>query len=636
MQRYDEAYVDLVSKLNSAFDKKKDDNRIGLNFFDKIYKEKQKFIEDMPYEEIRKIAMKVRSGIKDIGYLTDKEQMMIMSVKEGKKTKCKQVVYRLMGKVDTDAIMKRYVELLHMEPAFNTFYIYKGMKEPVRVTCENKETVFPIHDIRNLSADKKNILIKNILAAKMRHEFDIETEKAINIDGYLTRDDELVVIISIYPYVSYSMGIRGMIYKIFEGMEPQSSNVPVVDEKIALRIKEELKGKSLDYWKELLLPLGKSMTIPGEGKRDGGGIRRAAGKSFIYKELGGELVTNLKKFCQKNRTSLKSVFLYAWGDMMGRYHDENTPLMLMIQKGERMNQFPVKIVRSETLSDNLHGIDKQINEASDYSNCTIEDMQELLGITYTEYFRMVHNFVEFSELDNIDSGSTDIAAINGVTEDDTDINLFISYHMYDNSIGINYSAKSDIVEIVLENLHELFVKELSLLMNQSSQKFDKSLFIKVSDTDEERLYKLQVAQIALYLKESGIFESFTVDEIMKLAEACRLTTYLSNDVVVSEKTKISNLYILGDGKIEESMTALDGIVKTLRIIKKGSVFGVESMMKDNEAKTTYSIVSSQAKIVEIKQEIIEEVFKRKPEGLKQLLENEMDQKAKLQRLWTME
>ena len=79
MQRYDEAYVDLVSKLNSAFDKKKDDNRIGLNSFDKITKEKQKFIEDMPYEEIRKVAMKVRSGIKDIGYLTDQEHMMIMA-----------------------------------------------------------------------------------------------------------------------------------------------------------------------------------------------------------------------------------------------------------------------------------------------------------------------------------------------------------------------------------------------------------------------------------------------------------------------------------------------------------------------------------------------------------------------------
>ena len=174
------------------------------------------------------------------------------------------------------------------------------------------------------------------------------------------------------------------------------------------------------------------------------------------------------------------------------------------------------------------------------------------------------------------------------------------------------------------------------MMTQQTQKFDKNSFISVSDTDEERMYKLKVAQIALYLKESGIFETFTVDEIMKLAGACSLDTYLSNDAVVSEKSKVSELYIFGDGQIEESMTAIDGIVKTLRIIKKGSVFGVESIISDSEAKTTYEVVSKQAKVVRIDKEIIEEVFKRKPDGLKRLLENEMNQKAKLQRLWTME
>lgn len=634
MQRYDEAYVELVSKLNSAFDKKKDEKRTHLSYFEKVDAEKQQFIENMPYEEIRKVAMKVRSAVKDIEYLTETEKMLISDIKKGRKTGCKQVVYRLKGKMDIGQIMKGYVNFVQSDAVFSTVYLYKGMVEPVKVVCENRETVFPIHDIKDVSSDKQTFLIKNILAAQMRHEHDIENDPVFRLQGYLTEEDEMLVVISIYPHVPYSTGIRGMIYKIFDGMETQTSNVPVMDESTALKIKEELKNKSLDYWKKMLLPLGKSMTIPGECKKEDG--RRRWGKTFLYKELGNDLVTSLKEFCQKNKTTLKAVFLYAWGSLMGRYHDEKAPLMLTVQKGERMNLFPVRILREHTVDENLQEIEKQLKESLQYSNCTIRDMEEELRFSFVEYFRMVHNFVEFSEMDHIETESSSMAAINGINAEDTDINLFISYHLYDNSIGMNYTAKSDIVEIVMENLHELFVNELSLILAQKSRKFDKSSFIKVSDTDEERLYKLQLAQIALYLKESGIFESFTVDDIMKLAEVCRLTTYLSNDMVVCEKNKISKVYIVGDGQIEESMTALDGMVKTLRIVKKGSIFGLESITIGREAKTTFMVAGSQAKVVEIDQEILTEVFRRKPDCLMRLLEKEMDQKAKLQRLWTME
>lgn len=635
MTRYDETYLELISKLNSAFDKKKEENRADLHAFDKINMESQKFIEDLPYEEIRKIALKVRFNVTEIGYLTDKEKFLIKHIKDGRRTNCKQVVYRLRGKIDTELIMKRYVDIFKSETAFRTYYLYKGLREPVKVVCENREKVFPIRDIRALSTDKKTFLIKNILVAQMRREHNIESDPVFQLQGFMIGEEDLMVIVSIYPYVAYSIGARGIIYKIFEGMEMDSFNIPVVDEKTAMRMNEELKNKSMAYWKNMLLPLGKSMTIPGEHKKNERNSIKA-GKTSLYKELSGELVQYIKEFCKKNNTTVKVLFLYAWGSLMGKYHNEENPLMLTINKGEKLNLFPVKITRGQSLEDNLQNIDKQLVEGVKYTNCTIQDIETLCEVSFAEYFRMLHNFIEFSELDDIGSGKDDIVTISGMSAYDTDINLFISYYLYDNSIGINYLSKSGIVELVLDNLHEFFVKELSLMMTQQTQKFDKNFFISVSDTDEERMYKLKVAQIALYLKESGIFETFTVDEIMKLAGACSLDTYLSNDAVVSEKSKVSELYILGDGQIEESMTALDGIVKTLRIIKKGSVFGVESIISDSEAKTTYEVVSKQAKVVKIDKEIIEEVFKRKPDGLKRLLENEMNQKSKLQRLWTME
>ena len=191
------------------------------------------------------------------------------------------------------------------------------------------------------------------------------------------------------------------------------------------------------------------------------------------------------------------------------------------------------------------------------------------------------------------------------------------------------------MEIILDNLHDVLIGELSMLVVPGSARFDKSTFIKAGDTNEEKRYKILLAQIGLYLKNSGIFQMITVDEIMKLAEYCRLRTYLSGDSVITEKTRISNVCILGDGTLEESRMDADGMVKTVRIIKQDSVFGIESLFPNGESGTTYTVISPQAKIVEIDSKILTEALRRVPEGWIALLQKENDQKSRLQRLWTM-
>lgn len=635
MQRYDEDYRNLVSKLNSAYEQSRNNAPAYMAAFGRMNADNRELIEGMSAEEVRKIGAKIRANVTDISYLTKDEKNLLNEIKKGKKTKYRQAVCRLTGKINTEQIMQNYTEYMWDEPALRTVYLYKGLQEPVRVVCENRECVFSIHDIKNLNQAGQTYLLKNVVAAETRREFNIETDSVLRIQGYITDENEITVVVSIYPDIPYSMGVRGILMKVFRGMTPQGTKVSVVNEAAVQKINEELKAQSLTYWKNLLLPLGKSMTIPGEKYRKDEFGHEMKREAFLYKELDEETASNLIGFCEKYLVSVKSVFLYAWGSMMGRLHNEKKPLMLVAQSGENLNLFPVKVERDIEQEGGLHNIDDQLAAFPNYNKCSVQEIEREVGITFWEYFRMVHNFMEFNELDDVGNGKRDITSINGMTADDTDINLFISYHLYDNNIGISYISKGNIIELVLDNLHELFVEELNLILSHKSLKFDKNSFIKVTDTDEEKMYKIQLAQIALYLKESGIFESVSVDEIMKLAEHCRLVPYLSNDVVVAQKSSISRLYILGDGKMEESTTAADGMVKSLRIIKKGSIFGIESLFPEGEAGTEYTVVSPVAKVVEIDKDILTEVFRRKPEGWIALLKNENEQKSRLQRLWTM-
>lgn len=636
MHQYDEDYRTLISKLNGAFVQKQKEKMVNPAVFEKLDYEKQNFIKSLPEVEIQKIGAKVHSPVTDICFLSQEEKQLVREIEFGRKRSYRQVAFRLVGNIDIEQIMKRYARNIWEEPAFRTVYLYEGLQEPVKVVCENREKTFPVHDVRSMSKDKQNVLVKSVLAAEMRCEYDIQSDFILRIQGYLMADREMTIILSIYPHLPYSEGVNGMLFKVLKGMSPQISDMPVVDENTLKKVNQMLRDESISYWEELMTPLPKSMTIPGENRKGSDTSGRIFGKLFLYKEVGEELADRLNLFCEKNQVSKKAVFLYAWGNMLGGYHGESSPFMAVAQGGEKVDLFPVKVERSEKLSEAMRGIDGQLEKAAKYSNCTLHDMEFAAGVTFSEYFRMVHNFVEFCELDNMKRENNGVSAIRGIRAEDTDINLFISYYLYEKTIAIHYTSQSGIMETLLENLHDLFVEELQMILAGSPTEFNKKTFIRPDDSEEEKLYKIKIAQTGLYLKESGIFDSITVDEIMKLAEFCSLSNYFSNDAVVSEKSAISKIYIVGEGKLEESMTASDGMVKSLRILKKGDIFGVESLFSEALSAHTYTVISQQAQIVEIDKEILTEVFRRKPGGWIALLEKENKLKSKFQYLWTLE
>ena len=60
----EEDYKDAVQKLACAFEKKQEDEKKKkLELFDRMTTEKEKFIENIPYEELKRISDKVCSKI---------------------------------------------------------------------------------------------------------------------------------------------------------------------------------------------------------------------------------------------------------------------------------------------------------------------------------------------------------------------------------------------------------------------------------------------------------------------------------------------------------------------------------------------------------------------------------------------
>lgn len=634
--RYDEEYTYFLSKLNDTYERNKSERGRDSEAFKDILPDKQKLIDEMPYEEFRKVKAKIRYGVTDIGYLTNKEQLLLENINDYSKLNFKVAAWRLTGPINAKQFMKNYVQIIQKYEVFRTVYLYKGLKEPVRVVYQNKETTFPINDIRNMSYQKQNFVIKNVLAAEARRDYNMESDSVFRIQGYLTRENEMMVVISVYPYLPFPIGMNKILSLVFQGMHLECNNVPTADAEALNIVYEQLRQKSLEHWQEIFLPLENSLLLPGEKINPEDILKKKCEKAILYKELGTELTEKVLEFCKKSKISIRAVFLYAWAEMLGRYRNVEHPIVAVTQSGGKMNLFPVRISRDKNNPERLHDIDKQLEQAPKYIYSTVKEVESSVGIAFAEYFRIVHNFIDFSDISGMEN---DFEVTNTDAEmqvDTTDINLCVTYQMFQNNIMMNYVSRGDMMELMLGNLHELFIEQLSMIVLPDSARFDKKSFIKVDDTDEEKMYKIQLAQIALYLKKTGVFESISVEEIMKLAEYCKLRTYLQSDTIVSEKSMISNIYILGDGKLEESRMDMDGMVKSLRIAKPGSVLGIESLFQGGEAQTTYTVAGPQAKVVEMDKNVLIEVLRRKPEGWITLLEKESDQKNRMQRLWIME
>ena len=84
------------------------------------------------------------------------------------------------------------------------------------------------------------------------------------------------------------------------------------------------------------------------------------------------------------------------------------------------------------------------------------------------------------------------------------------------------------------------------------------------------------------------------------------------------------------------MTALDGMVRSLRVVGAGELIGVEAILSDRRAKTTLSVIDSQARLISLDKKQLAGILQRVPGAWRALLEKENEQKHKLQSLWSIE
>lgn len=620
-KQYDEEYKAVIKQLNEAFYETPGETYKNKRMAEPLVINKSRHKRNISEDEIKIIKSRLKQGIQKIEYID--ENSFISDIYRN--LSCKILTWKLTGSIDTKEIMASYTKFIKSNDVYHSVYLCNEKAAVVKVVYGAENMTFPVQDFRTVKKERIPLLLQGIVAAEKRRIFRIEVDYPLNLKGFITSDDEMIVVVSIYPYFMYPVGVREMMLRIFENMKLENINTGDIDENILKKMYDQLQEKTLEYWHNELSDSGKMLMIPGEKFKNQETSGTGAGYAAIKKEIPDNLMEEIGNFAQKKRITLKTILIYAWAKLLGRYNSERTPMLLIADILDSLDMVPVKVDLEMAKNDELPELEKRLKDVKRYVNCTRESIEKETNVIFKRQFRLIQ---DFSDMDSSDTEKK--------VNENTEINLSIFYNIENRKISMRYVSKSGFYELILENLHDMFLDVLTDVVKEDSGHFDKSTFIKDDDTNEQKLRKIRLAQIALYLKNSGIFSSLSVDDIMKLSEYCTLLSYLQDDEICKECTRENMIYIIGDGKVEESRMNCEGMVNSIRIAKPGNIFGIESLFDGKTYQSTYTVVSGQAKIVGIDGDILKETLRRKPDGWIALLEMENEQKCKAQHLWMMD
>lgn len=323
--------------------------------------------------------------------------------------------------------------------------------------------------------------------------------------------------------------------------------------------------------------------------------------------------------------------MYSWLQLLAIANNEDNPTLAVIGDFGEPTLYPIQIHDSDNMNSQLSTIDIKIENASKYGYIDEQDEKEMFGNDFAKYFNAQLYFFDIESMmqrDNWLLVKSD-SANNG-------IGLTIRYNFSHKDCFTNYIYDSDIYNNEeIENLHikyELFMKQILKDGKVSKEAVDIANVVSDSKEYERRLYRMCINSI----NETSIFHDCNGEMIAKLAKAAVVYNLSVDDEICREQDTIDSIYIVTEGKLEESVVGSDGMVRSLRIISPKNVIGYEALQDMNIVMRTYTVASDEATVIKVPRDIVLEVLNDNPMTWKAILADINKHLWKVENLWLME
>ena len=513
--------------------------------------------------------------------------------------KYNQYVYTYSSEKEIRFMQERIRKIYEQDPIFRTLYLEKEYGEPRKEIIRIDQIETPIKDISNKTLEEQTEMLKGILAAEARRNYNCEKNFIFDCYIYKLSQSHYVVIVSICTHPMIPYGKIELLRKIWNTTDMIQ---PIAEQK-------ETRGKTgwvqaKNHWIELLKPLPSyteipGMTVVGQAKNESL-LERIDQQNSCALLVGKEIKETLENISERYIIDIRTLLLCAWGLLLCEYHAKKRVIFGMCNNHGKLDLVPIDFKNTGGIRNILTHVNKQITELPMYDLFTGKELEETLQYSSESYLDVQHNFLSMSQLDAfLQQDAISDYILDFDNRQKQEAKLIINYHLFSEELVINYIYDCRCIQTGgIEELHNTWINVLKTLLKaiqNTEKKVDTTYKFSFTQKENKITYEeIMKAQKALYIKQTGYFEGFDLNELMDMADASILRSYPLDDVVLREKELPGGLYIIGDGKVEISKHGVDGYERTIQILKQGNIFGLESVLAEELKRQDFTIYGVQS------------------------------------------
>ena len=596
---------------------------------DNLDTEGRKMLANLSLDEKVYLKQHCRNDISNLVHVTDAEKGILKEIGSGVKRKYRMELFKITGKLKQINLQLLYNEVLAKNEILRSVYIQGALAEPLRVVYTYANDSFPIRDVSTLPFDSKMSIVENVIAVQTRREYNPGKSRMLELQAFMVRDEEYIVICSLHQHFCSEISISKIISDIFRnyvidrlGMDDFATKVDYIN--------DEIRERCFKFWQPIFTSHGKKLLIPGELVKDKSGERES-----VSKAISGDAVDNICKYCYETGISLRTLIIGAWGKLLGEANDEDNPMVFCSGKGEKMFLYPVRTDRNCT-DEALVNIHNTMELYPKYSACSWDEISATNNNRFSKWLHAVLTFIDMRKITSLD----DIAMVgNSYTIDDGmdfDVPLRIYVRMSAESIGFNYVYDNEkFYGAGIERLHNMLIQIVNSIISRGKNVFEEKAFVQTQDMTAEERRKYQILQTIELIKRSNIVFNCSDIEIRRIAEEAVVRRYSPGDYVVRSGDVVESVGLICNGVVEECRNKEDGTVRTVCLKKSRSLILMECLSNRNKARFDYVVQSDMAVILWLKKESLLELFRISPESAFVFLEDINNTANKMKTLWTL-
>lgn len=307
-----------------------------------------------------------------------------------------QVRLSIRGELDLDALQKSFQTLIQRHETLRTNIYHKSASRARLIVFKERGSAIRYENLMGLSESEQAEAIRKYIEADRNNVYDLSKDMLVRLSVLQTQTSAYTLLLSFHHIImdGWCLGIvMDELFSAYEALKagkPVQLPVPQPYTGYAKWLEKQDKEAARAYWQSVLegyeQPVGMQMLQLATADHLESGYLLREKKTTIAEDT----TRQLRAIAEHNGATLSSLFLTAWGIVLGRYNQSEDVVFGTVVSGrppeldgvERIiglfiNTIPVRITYNaeQAFSDLLRTVQRNSVQSREYDYCSLAEVQ---------------------------------------------------------------------------------------------------------------------------------------------------------------------------------------------------------------------------------------------------------------------